>query len=96
MEMKRPIRKKLRKHERPRLRYLLFSKEDGERAKKTLKDLGVYYKEMELVVKSLMEKQLDRIILRVNKNDMKKIKKITEENKIKPLNVSGTLKGLLD
>ena len=96
MEMKKPIRKKLRKHERPRWRYLLFSKEDGERAKKTLEDLGVYYKEMELVVKSLMEKQMGRVVLRVNKNDMKRIKGILEENKIKPLNVSGTLKGLLD
>ena len=93
--MKVQTRKKLRKHERPRWRYLLLLKDDGENAKKALRDLGIYSKEVELVVKSLMERQMGRVILRVNRKDMKKIKEGLKERKINPAGMSGTLKGLL-
>lgn len=94
--MKVQTRKKLKKHERPRWRYLLLLKDNAESAGKILKDLGIYFKEIELVVKSLRERQMGRVIFRVNRKDMKKIKEGLKENKINPIRVSGTLKGLLD
>jgi hypothetical protein len=92
---KQNIRKKLRKHERPRWRYLLILKGDGERVKRILKDSGILYKEIELVVKSLIEKQIGRLILRVKREDIESIKKMVKEENVKIANVSGTLKGLL-
>ena len=94
--VKKQIRKKLKKHDRERYRYLLILKDDGERVKRILKDSKIDYKEIELVVRSLVERQLGRVILRIKRGDVENARKIIKEDGIRIVNVSGTLKGLLD
>jgi len=87
------IRKKLKKHERTRHRYLLVL--DGVKVEGLLKINKIHFKEVELKVRSLIEKQKDRVIIRINRGDIDKVKELFKENKIKIANISGTLRGLL-
>jgi len=91
--MKTQIRKKLKKHERARQRYLLVK--EGAKADELLKINKIHFKEVELKVRSLIEKQKDRVIIRINRGDIDKVKELFKENKIKIANISGTLRGLL-
>jgi hypothetical protein len=91
--MKVLTRKKLRKHERERHRYLLIYYKDRVNALGLLK--GFNNKEMILVVGSLKNKQRDRVIIKVNRKDIDRIKLLFKERGIVVINVSGTLKGLL-
>lgn len=93
--VKPQVKRKLKKHDRPRHRYILVAGVDKMRALEVLKAVGINYKEIELRVKSLGERKGSKIIIKVDRDDIEKVKMVFEKAKIGTINVSGTLKGLL-
>lgn len=89
--MKAQLRKKLKKHERLRHRYVLVSKDNEDRVKYGLSKLGVKNYIVNVKVRNLNDKAGSKVVIKVNRRDIEKIRR--EVKGI--IKISGTLKGLL-